>query len=132
MELLLQRELLEKTRTLGSLYIDTVFECYTLEDPVREGPKIPGETAIPAGRYLVTLEPAATLWSPRDKKLPKLQGVPGFTDIYLHAGNTPLDTKGCILVGRTRIQTGLAFSRVALAALMQKLTYPTYITITED
>jgi hypothetical protein len=72
---------------------------YTLEDAVREGPKIPGETAIPAGRYKVILSPSPAF---KGKILPELLAVPGFAGIRIHGGNTPADTKGCILVAKYR------------------------------
>jgi len=86
--------------TLGTLSIDGVRECYTLEDQVRVfGPKgegkIPGDTAIPSGRYRVVINQ-----SPRFKKLMmRLLDVPFFTGILIHGGNTTEDTHGCILVG---------------------------------
>jgi hypothetical protein len=46
MNLQLRRDVLGERATLGKLFIGGVFECYTLEDKVREE-KIPGETAIP-------------------------------------------------------------------------------------
>ena len=47
--------------TIGTMTLDGVFECYTLEDVVREE-KIFGETAIPAGTYTVVVS-----YSPRFK-----------------------------------------------------------------
>ena len=38
-----------KDATNGLLFVDGVFECYTLEDQVRDGEKIKSETAIPLG-----------------------------------------------------------------------------------
>jgi len=107
MELVLQREPSVGLTTLGSLCIDGVFECITLEDVVRlddpltpedEGIKVYGETAIPAGQYQISVT-----FSPKFNKLMILvMDVPGFTGIRIHSGNDKDDTLGCILVGTTK------------------------------
>lgn len=101
MELLLQRLYLKPTYTIGRLYIDGVRFCDTLEDRVRDltrETKVPGHTAIPAGRYELIVNR-----SPRFKRnLPRLLNVPGFEGILIHRGNTDDDTAGCILVGENR------------------------------
>jgi len=127
MELRLLRTSYRPTVTLGRLYLDEVFECWTLEDAMVGGPKIDGETAIPVGRYQVKITPSQrasqrALWSPHPPYLPELLHVPGFTGIRIHAGNRPVDTAGCILVGQGLTDEGvLVRSRPALDALMQKL-----------
>ena len=35
--------------TLGILYVDGVFECFTVEDQEQTGNKIKGETRVPEG-----------------------------------------------------------------------------------
>src|SRR5690606_33547703 len=99
MELLLARRGYTDEATEGDLFDMTdgvqEFLCYTLEDTVRDGPKVPGKTAIPTGRYRV-----AVTMSPRFREwMPLLKDVPGFTGIRIHPGNTSADTEGCILVG---------------------------------
>ena len=55
MNLLLVRIDYSSTRTIGALFAAGRWLCYTLEDPVRRGPKVPGATAIPAGTYAVSV-----------------------------------------------------------------------------
>jgi len=50
MKLKVVRTQLGSDATNGTLYIDGVEECFTLEDEVRSGPKVYGETAVPAGK----------------------------------------------------------------------------------
>ena len=102
--------------TLGILLIDGVFTCWTLEDVVR-AVKIPGETAIPAGRYDVRL----SLSQRFQKLLPEILAVPGFTGIRIHAGNTQADTAGCLLVGRIRAYDRVEESKLALMNVMEHL-----------
>ncbi len=85
--------------TMGELYINGKFFCYTLEDVVRkDGVKVYGETAIPAGRYKVII----TMSNRFKVRLPLLQNVPNFDGIRIHPGNTSADTHGCLLVGTTK------------------------------
>lgn len=118
MELMLARDQEQATRTLGRLYVDGRFECYTVEDVRRpDGVKVKGETAIPAGCYKLALRD-----SPRfGKDALWLLDVPGFEWILIHAGNTEKDTEGCLIVGRVRTATGVGESRLALQALRDKL-----------
>lgn len=111
--------------TIGELHVDGVFECFTLEDPVREIPgepverwKIPGQTAIPAGLYAVTLD-----MSPRfGREMPHILNVPGFSGVRIHCGNTDADTEGCILLGRSIAGPDLILhSREAFNAFFPKL-----------
>ena len=136
MKLLLTRQVFTAESTIGTLAVDGVVACHTLEDRIRrddpatvvdEGRKVPGSTAIPIGRYQVVLTVServvqGTLWSPRpDHKLPLLIGVPGFEGIRIHSGNTASNTEGCILVGRTRSPNAIGESRAALAPLMDAI-----------
>lgn len=90
-------------RTIGMLDIDDQHFCHTLEPALR--PARPasqeGVWAIPAGWYRMELT-----MSPRfHRLLPILRYVPGRTGIRIHAGNTPKDTRGCILVGHLFFST---------------------------
>ena len=117
MELKLVREKFYKDSTIGKLYVDGQFECYTLEDEVREV-KVPGETAISTGTYKVIID-----YSNRFKRLmPLLLEVPQFTGVRIHSGNTDKDTDGCILVGTTVVNENfIGNSKVAFDQLFSKL-----------
>jgi hypothetical protein len=126
MNLVLIRSRFSKRSTLGRLYVDGKLECWTLEDAVRPGPKVPGETAIPAGHYPVRLT-----YSPRFRReLPLVVGVPGFEGIRIHPGNTDVDTEGCILVGRSVGSDRVNESRLAFDALYPKLEQAARIHLT--
>lgn len=110
--------------TFGKLFIDNVYACETLEDVVTERDGVPvaewkvaGESAIPKGRYRVTIS-----HSPRFKReLPLLSAVPGFSGVRIHAGNTDKDTEGCILVGVAQDGQRLSQSRVAFDELFRDI-----------
>ena len=82
--------------------------------------KVPGQTAIPAGRYSVCLTMSARF----GRVLPLLVGVPGFSGIRIHTGNVIDDTEGCILVGRRRSGVRIAESRMAFRKLMEAFADP--------
>ena len=73
--------------------------------------------AIPEGRYAVVIS-----YSPKFKQwLPILLGVPMFKGIRIHAGNTPKDTQGCILVGENKAKGKVFNSRLWLNQLKEKI-----------
>ena len=125
MLLTLQRTMRGDRYTMGILAINGEPFCDTLEPTDRhltaesitpEG-KVNGRTAIPTGRYPVSLT-----YSPRfDCQLPLVQSVPCFEGIRIHVGNTSKDTKGCILVGEYRCKGLIVRSRLTLNRLMERL-----------
>ena len=116
MTLTLQREPSENGCTIGRLFVDGRSECWTLEDVVRPV-KVPGQTAIPAGRYAVTITRSQRF----GRMLPLLLNVPGFSGVRIHAGNTAADTEGCILVGQQRGLQSIQQSKLALAHLQPQI-----------
>lgn len=108
MKITLQRFKSTEKSTIGLLSIDGQFECFTLEDPVREKKKR-GVTAIPAGTYDIKLRSEGSMIKRYQAKFGEtdhpgmlwLQDVPNFKWVYIHIGNTPDNTEGCILVAKT-------------------------------
>jgi hypothetical protein len=106
MKIKLIREVFTDKSTIGSLYLNDVFFCYTLEDKDRgldqsqsvftiQAKKLFGITAIPYGNY-----PLIVNKSPKfGRLLPRLQGIKGFDGVLIHRGNSAEHSHGCILVG---------------------------------
>jgi uncharacterized protein DUF5675 len=117
MELLLERVEKKPGFTIGSLSVDGDWQCWTIEDETRDGPKVPGKTAIPAGKYWVQVTMSARFKKP----LPLLLNVPNFEGVRIHPGNTAEDTEGCILPGADRYASSVGRSRVAFDALFVKI-----------
>ena len=133
MELVLTRIAKRKTYTIGRLaiikevseeyktYEEEEYFCDTLEPTWRDyahgGRKIKGCSAIPEGRYAVVIS-----FSPKMQKwLPILLGVPMFSGIRIHAGNTSNDTEGCILVGQNLKKGMVLNSNIWLKRLKDKI-----------
>jgi hypothetical protein len=111
--------------TIGELFIDGKFECYTLEDVERKI-KIKSETAISKGEYKVIINQ-----SNRFKRLlPLLLNVPNFEGVRIHSGNSNHDTEGCILVGKTRSLDYIGNSRLAFGKLFKKMQLAEELTLT--
>jgi len=93
-----------KEDTLGLLFWDGRFKCFTLEDEFR-AVKVMGETRIPEGEYKLELREAGRLhkifsdrWEWHQHGMIWLRAVPNFKWIYLHPGVNSGHTEGCILV----------------------------------
>ena len=119
MRMTMIRTLYTPISTEGVLILNMKQFCNTLERVVRKqgSPKIVGQTAIPAGRYNMTVE-----WWPEFKIFkPMLHDVPGFTGILLHNGASSNDSAGCILIeyNLTSDHEGYGNASIDLTAMMQ-------------
>ena len=104
-----------KTFTSGLLFdvTDNVrsFLCYTMEDQYNPT-KIYGETRIPAGTYKLTLRAEGGFhnrYSAKYSDRPNwhqgmilVNNVPQYSHVLWHVGNSPKDTKGCLLLTKTQ------------------------------
>lgn len=127
----------KESYTIGKMYIDNVYFCDTIEDADRgltqemtlqqiKKQKVYGKTAIPSGKYKVTL----TYSSKFKKTLPLINAVIGFSGVRIHSGNTAEDSLGCIIVGENKKKGEVINSRVVMEKLLSKLRGQTNINIT--
>ena len=138
MKLTLKRRYTAQTYTIGTLSIDGVPFCDTLEDTDQglkssmtlqeiKANKVKGKTAIPTGIYHVDMDTVSPRlkgksWAkPYGGRVPRLQGVKGFDGVLIHPGNTADDTEGCILVGRNTEVGKLTDSKATYCKLFEMM-----------
>lgn len=138
MEIKVRRIARRQGYTIARLYVDGRYFCDTLEDADRglrqdmpsekiKKLKVYGQTAIPTGRYPVTLGVVSPKFKDREwarpygGKVPRLLNVPGFDGVLIHVGNDASDTSGCILVGRNTVVGKVTDSTATFHALMGRL-----------
>lgn len=149
LNLLLERIYTCPSYTIGHLYQilpggNKKYICDTIEDTDRglsdemllkdiKNKKVYSETAIPTGKYMITLD----IKSPKYSKikyyydycggyLPRLLNVKGFDGILIHKGNTAADSAGCILPGYNKIKGKVLNSQIAWEDLMDNHMKPTW------
>ena len=108
MKLQVVRTQFGKDATNGLLFVNGVFECYTLEDQY-QAVKVLHESCVPEGTYDIKFRTVGGFHERYKKKygnahygMLHLQDVPNFTYILIHAGNTDEHTSGCLIVGETQ------------------------------
>ncbi len=99
-----------KNSTLSHLYIDGIFQCFLLEDKIR-AVKIMKQTAIPEGIFRLRLNTWGGMnktydpkYGPIHKGMIEIADLPTFSAVYIHVGNTIVETAGCPLVGLSYIK----------------------------
>lgn len=144
MKLILFRTKFYEGSTIGRLYLDENFICWTLEDKDRELTsdmtpeqiakiKVYGSTAIPYGTYEIEMT-----YSRRFKRMmPQLIDVPGFEGIRIHSANKASQLEGCIAPGLVPSGDQVLNSRLATANVNKIITEGLkhgkfYITIRKD
>ena len=128
MYVLIERKWPKSEYTIGRVYINDTFFCNSMEDCDRglkqwmsvaeiEAAKVYGETAIPKGKYIVTMD-----YSPKYKRaMPHVVNVKGFSGIRIHSGNTAKDSLGCILLGKNDKPGWISNSRATCAEFEKRL-----------
>ena len=126
-----------KQSTLSQLYINGIFQCYLLEDKIREV-KIASETAIPKGVFSLKLNTNGAKNVDYKKAFGKLHegmieilGLPNFSFVYIHTGNTIKETAGCPLCG-FGFQIVDGDFQVSQSIAAYKMIYPKLAALAKD
>ena len=108
MKLQVVRTQFGRDATNGMLFIDGLFECYTLEDQY-QAVKVMHETCIPEGTYDIKFRKTGGFHAKYTERYKNahygmlhIQDVPNFTYILIHTGNSDEHTSGCLIVGETQ------------------------------
>lgn len=95
----------DEKHTKGLFFIDGVFQCFILEDKYNKD-KVYGETRIWPGTRKIELRTEGGMhekykerFGDWHKGMLWITEVNNFEYVYIHIGNTPEDTLGCLLTG---------------------------------
>lgn len=140
-KILVKRIFTNNSYTIGRLYINSQYFCDTIEDPDRNleqemseeeimSCKVYGKTAIPSGKYIVTLKVQSPKYSnftkykwakPYNGYIPRLLDVKEYDGILIHVANTAEDVLGCIGVGENKEKGKVINSTKTFNKLMEKI-----------
>lgn len=139
MEIVVKRIAKRDKYTIGKLSIDGEYICDTIEDRDRgltsdmsleqiKKIKVPSQTAIPTGKYKITLKIQSPTFSKKiyyklfcDGYLPRIQNVPGYEGVLIHRGVDENSSAGCIIVGYNKVVGKVLDSQKAFEAIYKKL-----------
>ena len=151
MEILVKRIARKPKYTIGKLYVDGKYVCDTIEDVDRglsdsmtlneiKKKKIKHQTAIPKGRYQVTINQVSPKFSQKPfyyknankGRVPRLLNVKGFDVILIHSGVNQDSSSGCLIVGENKVVGKVINSQttfIKLYKILQTAKDDIYITI---
>lgn len=139
MELIVDRKWKKPNYTISNLIINGKWFCNVIEDTDRglkdtmtleqiKSIKKPSLTAIPSGKYKVTLDVVSPKFSTNayykqvcQGKLPRLLNVKGFEGILIHVGNTEKASAGCLIVGENKVKGQVINSKATFEKLYKEL-----------
>lgn len=133
MKLFITRKYKKKAYTIGTLEINGQYFCDTLEPvdrgltkntPVNEITKVKkkhltdGRTAIPTGAYRIKMKRSPSF---DNEMRGYIEDIPGFSQVLIHEGNYPKNTRGCILVGKNQKVGTVLESNQTIRKLVDKM-----------
>ena len=105
MRLILKRDEDNGECTLGRLYCEGEWLCYTLENTWKNNER--RVSCIPEGTYPLTTKEYGRFYDKYQMPIPILEDTEPRSEILLHPGNFAKDTLGCILVGSTQVKNAV-------------------------
>jgi len=113
----------DELSTLGNLFIDGRFQCYTLE---------PTAKRIAPGVYPLTIREEKTPLTIKHREDYRwnfryhieIDGVPERDYIYFHQGNTYENSDGCILLGESQYKKGFVGYSAKATERLYNIVYP--------
>lgn len=108
MRIYVQRDKPDGISTTGKMFIDGVFECFTLEPP----------DPFAAGTFDLVIDRSIRF----NRLMPHVLNVPLHVGIRIHWGNWRKDTEDCTLVGKTEGKDFIGHSVEEFNLFFQKLT----------
>ena len=105
MRLILKRDEDNGECTLGRLYVEDEFICYTLENTWKNNER--RVSCIPEGCYPLTTKEYGRFYDKYQMPIPILEDTDPRSEILIHPGNFAKDTLGCILVGSTQVKSAV-------------------------
>lgn len=145
MELRIDRRYKKGSYTISNLTVNDFWVCNIIEDRDRglhkgmslsqiRSLKVKSQTAIPSGRYRVTMKVVSPKFSQKKYymdfckgRLPRVLDVPGFDGILIHAGNLNTDlatagmSAGCLLTGINTVVGALTKTKANFEKLYKLL-----------
>lgn len=130
MKLEVKRHWFTSQSTIGQMFVDGAYFCFTLEPVTLEHSSVKPR-AIACGTYPVNIRHSERF----GRELPHVDNVPDFEAVEIHIGNYPRDTHGCTCVGQVRSEDFIGNSKVMFEKLFLVLSAckePIEITYTEE
>lgn len=131
MQLKLIRDIDNGECTIGRLFADGEFLCFTLENTWADNE--PRVSCIPEGTYEMDMKAYGRYWEKyKPLEIPILKDVPNRSQILIHPGNYAKDTLGCILVGDSKGENAVFNSRKTWKAIHNILKIAETIEIVKE
>lgn len=135
--LTVERRYPKKGYTIGNLFANGRYLFNVLEDERRElkssKDKIYGETAIPEGKYKITLTKSPKFadrpWCKQYNGLvPLVNNVPFFEGVRIHPANSADQLLGCLAPGLNKVKGGVVNSTECYELLMDNYILPHWMS----